>query len=256
MGKLEVSTEVAKEGELRDMGQNMGFDIRKQDRILVVAPHPDDESIGCGGLLALYGEQCDVLLLTDGRHGHSGRFDGKEEELIVTREKELFCALKIAQVKNVCMLHVPDGELFAHYSVLKNVDIRPYDYIFVPNRKETHEDHRMSYWMIKKLRHAQNSKAKLAEYEVWTPLTCPTRFLDISSVIERKRSMIEQHESQMMDIDYAGKGIGLSCYRGIYMKVPYAEAYMVEGDVKFIRKVADKIPVSWKYKIKNMIKKS
>ena len=234
----------------------MGFDIKKQDRILVVAPHPDDESIGCGGLLALYGEQCNVLLLTDGRRGHSGRFAGKEEELIVRREEELHHALQIAQVKNVHMLHIPDGDLFNHYSVVKNVDTRPYDYIFVPNRKESHEDHRMSYWMMRKLKRVQKSKAKLAEYEVWTPLTRPTRFLDISPVIEMKRSMIEQHVSQMMDIDYAGKGISLNCYRGIHINVPYAEAYALEGDLNIQRNLAAMIPAAWKRKIKKMIKKS
>lgn len=45
--------------------------IKSTDRILVIAPHADDESIGCGGMLSLYGPQCDILLLTDGRKGHT-----------------------------------------------------------------------------------------------------------------------------------------------------------------------------------------
>ena len=42
------------------------LEIRPTDKICILAPHADDESIGCGGLLALYGKQCDVVLLTDG----------------------------------------------------------------------------------------------------------------------------------------------------------------------------------------------
>ena len=44
----------------------MGIIIDKDDRVLVVSPHPDDESIGCGGFLSLYRGRCDVLLATDG----------------------------------------------------------------------------------------------------------------------------------------------------------------------------------------------
>ena len=49
----------------------MKLSFSSKDRILIVAPHPDDEAIGCGGILALYGDQCDVLILTDGSKGKS-----------------------------------------------------------------------------------------------------------------------------------------------------------------------------------------
>lgn len=235
---------------------NTDFHFKPEDKILVVAPHPDDESIGCGGLLALYGRQCDVLLMTDGRHGHGSGFTGSEEELAVRREEELKKAMELAHVHEIRMLRIPDGELYGSYSAVKEVDIRPYDYIFVTNRRELHEDHRVSYQLMKKLIRAQHGKAVLAEYEVWTPMTRPTRYLDITAVIETKRKMIEQHASQIHDIDYAAKGIGLSCYRGIYRNVAYAEAYTVEKDIGLMQKLSSRIPKAWKRKIRNIRKKS
>ena len=45
--------------------------IASEDKILIIAPRPDDECIGGGGIIAAYPNQCDVLLLTDGAYGQT-----------------------------------------------------------------------------------------------------------------------------------------------------------------------------------------
>lgn len=97
------------------------FCISEKERVLVVAPHPDDETIGCGGLLALYPEQCDVLLLTDGRKGKSiQRKHCSDEEIIEIRRRELRTALDTAGVKNLICLDIPDSTLMrARKQVMK-----------------------------------------------------------------------------------------------------------------------------------------
>ena len=58
------------------------FEVKENDKILVVAPHPDDE---CIGLLVCYPNICKVLVLTDGRQGQG---DMTPEKIRVIREKE------------------------------------------------------------------------------------------------------------------------------------------------------------------------
>ena len=90
----------------------MKLAIDRDDRILVVAPHPDDETLGCGGLLALYGTQCDVLVMTDGRYGRSPeRKTIPDEEMISIRYGEIEKALAIAKVNRLYKLDIEDGHL-------------------------------------------------------------------------------------------------------------------------------------------------
>ena len=200
--------------------------IQKEDRLLVVAPHPDDETIGCGGLLALYGSQTDVLLLTDGRLGKSQkRKDCSDEEIIETRLNELKNALNICGVHNLMTLGIPDSQTKKYKKRIKKTNLSGYDYIFVPNSHESHVDHYTACKCIKQMRFLGKTKAKVYEYEVWTPLRSSDWLLDISSVEKIKSQMLQQHVSQLECMDYLNSAMGLSHYRGIGCRTSAAEVF-------------------------------
>ena len=200
--------------------------IQKDDKLLVVAPHPDDETIGCGGLLALYGSQTDVLLLTDGRFGKSQkRNDCSDEEIIETRLNELKSALNICGVHNLMTLDIPDSQTKKYKKIIKKTNLSGYDYIFVPNSHESHVDHYTACKCIKQMRLFHKTKAKVYEYEVWTPLRSSDWLLDISSVEKVKSQMLQQHVSQLECMDYLNSAMGLSHYRGIGCRTSAAEVF-------------------------------
>lgn len=233
----------------------MDVNINCTDRILVIAPHADDESIGCGGLLAVYGPQCDIMLLTDGRKGHTTDKYQDENELIRIRKEEFIKAGKIANVNNIIFLDIIDGEVSTQKNkIYEKVSLKDYDYVFVPNRYESHLDHRAVYPIFKRLKQKQNSYTKIYEYEVWTPLRHPTWFLDITAVSDKKKRMISQHVSQIADIDYATKGMALSCYRGAFNNCEFAEAYAFSEYSSLKKAIYLLLPESIKLKIRGIIK--
>jgi LmbE family N-acetylglucosaminyl deacetylase len=192
----------------------------KSARILVLAPHPDDESIGCGGLLLKYPSQCDVIILTDGRYGGPS---GQEKDTITTRKKELEKAMTYADVKKIGFLGIEDGKLSENFSKCAGLNLSGYDAIFCPSPNESHPDHACVFEFLLKL----NLQARIFGYEVWSPLYAPSHYLNISDVVEEKKKLISFHESQISQVDYASKAIGLNCFRGLlpYPAIPYAEAY-------------------------------
>jgi len=190
-------------------------------RILVLAPHPDDESIGCGGLLLKYPGQCDVVVLTDGRYG--GLSGQSETDTISTRKVEFENAMTYAGVKSWFFLGVEDGKLSENFAKFAELNLSGYDAIFVPAPGENHEDHACVYDFLRKLK----PQAQIYGYEVWSALGSPSHYIDISDVVDEKKRLIAFHESQTAQVDYVSKAVGLNCFRGmlVYPALPYAEAY-------------------------------
>ena len=230
----------------------MDIVIENDDRVLIVAPHQDDETFGCGGFMAKYGSFCDVLLLTDGCLGNIENI-GNEEELVRTRNAELEKACEIASVRNIFHLNIRNEELPKHKKEVYGFDIRPYKYIFVPNRKEDHIDHKVCYSIFSTTKRKQGSKAQIYEYEVWTPLTMPTVFFDISDVIDKKKEMIKVYQSQINDKDYYNGILGLNKYRGMFYNNEYCEAFKYAGYNSFTAGVYNMLPETLKALIRKVL---
>ena len=87
-----------------------------QLRLMCVLAHPDDETLGAGGILARYaaeGVHTSLVTATRGQRGWFGDPDDYPgpEELGRTREGELYAAAKVLEIKDVQLLDAMDGEL-------------------------------------------------------------------------------------------------------------------------------------------------
>src|SRR6185503_17175277 len=118
--------------------------------VLIIAPHPDDETIGCGGALCLHrqrGERAVVVCLTSGELGLKHL---RREKAWAVREKEAMAAAKILGVAAVHFLRQPDWMLGDHVQATVRA-LRPVllaerpQLIYVPHEAEWHPDHQAAF---------------------------------------------------------------------------------------------------------------
>lgn len=119
-------------------------------RAVIVAPHPDDEVIGCGGLIQALverGTPPHVIILTGGEGSHRGCCDISAEELITGRHN---LTIKAAETMGLPLSHIhclqyPDGGVALEHPETERLaallqELRP-DAIFVPHHGEGWSDH-------------------------------------------------------------------------------------------------------------------
>jgi LmbE family N-acetylglucosaminyl deacetylase/glycosyltransferase involved in cell wall biosynthesis len=210
--------------------------LLRGERLLVLAPHPDDEVIACGGLVALHlreGRAVRVVVATDG--AQAGSADVRQEE---SRQ-----ALALFSVGGVgksplssAFLGWPDRGLddsIAPKLREELVSFRP-DLILVPAPIEIHPDHlalaRIFCELVQRdeTLFADLAVARVAFYEVGQPLR-PNAIVDISDVAEAKYAAIAEHKSQLAQRDYVAYARGLNAYRAMTLppETKYAEGYYV-----------------------------
>jgi len=201
-------------------------------RILVIAPHPDDESIGCGGTVAGHverGDEVAVVFLTSGELGLKKLPRGEAWEI---REAEARAACRILDIAESFFLHLPDwtmGEdVPAAAERLRSVleQTRP-ELIYLPHPLEWHPDHRAVLPILKAaLNGLQLGPVALRGYEVWTPMAEYQHVENISAVMEKKLAALREHASQIADWDYVRAIRGLNAYRGVMAgRCEYAEVF-------------------------------
>jgi LmbE family N-acetylglucosaminyl deacetylase len=204
--------------------------------ILVLAPHPDDECLGCGGtvkLLTQAGMQVDVILLTRGENGLDAPAQqpaAVHEQLAATREREARAACAVLGVRNVEFLAGIDGGLMHQPHLVKplagQLHAGNYHRIFAPWYGEAHPDHVATFRLLQRALAESSLRPAIWLYEVWTPLV-PTDHVPIDATMPAKREAIQQHQSQLDCLDYLGAFVGLAAYRALACPPSrYAEAFL------------------------------
>lgn len=192
---------------------------------LVVAPHPDDESLGCGGVLALLaraGVPAHVLFVSDGTGSHRDSPTWPAERLRALREAEALAAL--AQLglaaRDATFLRLPDQAVpqRGHPGFAAAVEValvalracRPAT-ILIPWRGEYHCDHVAAWQIVRAAADRLAPRPRLLEYPIWLwDATMPHRApsardttawrLDIAPALPQKLAAIRQHRSQLTDL--------------------------------------------------------
>lgn len=203
-------------------------------RCLCLCPHADDESIGMGGVLSLYPNNFNVMLLTDGRKGIK---DKTSDEVTKIREEEFKCAMNVAGIKEYNFLHAEDKRLIDSFDLFKTIEPDKYDYVFVPNIIDQHPDHKAVSLLLNKLLKEKKIKSNLqiCFYEVWSALGLTNAFVDISNIIEKKKSMINCYQSQTAQKNYEYHALGLNQYRGMLKDKKFVEAFCILSVDDFIK---------------------
>lgn len=206
------------------------LDLAAARRVLVIAPHPDDETLGCGGTLARLAPERDihVLLVTNGDGG-----GGLPPETSSVRKLEMAAAVRTLGIANdVIEFDEPDGR-FEDTSafrdqlaqLVKRIDP---NWVFLPWLGDTHTDHaRISAAASAVLKHSRVES--LLYYETWTPVPA-THIVDITSTVDTKRRALQCHETALKYGNYMDAVMGLNAYRALYLppgERRWAEAFAV-----------------------------
>jgi len=142
---------------------------------IVIAPHQDDEVLGCGGTISQlrrWGIPVTILFLCDGANSHSKKM--APDKMAALRKEEALAAAKVMGIAAQDIFFIPvcnQGASANHEEIDKRLmpvlQNRPADNYFIPYRYEQQADHSatttISLNAIKRL----HNRALILEYPIW-----------------------------------------------------------------------------------------
>lgn len=197
------------------------------EQVLVLAPHPDDEVIGCGGSLCLHqhaGDRIQVVFLTSGERGLPGT---PAETVRALREAEAHAAARVLEIERLDFLRLPDQGLRDHLDDgaerLRSVATTP-SIIYLPHPSDGHPDHAATLEVAR--RTFGGTRLRWLAYEIWSPMTRCDMVRDITPIMRRKLRALRCYPSQLGLVRYDRAIRGLNRYRAIMSGgAGYAEAF-------------------------------
>ncbi len=202
------------------------------ERVLVLPPHPDDESLGCGGTVAVLAQGGATVTILSATDGDATRGSSLPREEIARRRRAEAERAAAALGARPRFLGLPDGALAEHPHELASgirraiAELEP-QAVLAPWLLDGGSDHRaVAEALAEVLRGAGEGGPEIWGYEVWTPLI-PNRIVEVTAVIERKREALAAHETAAEALDLSA-GEGLARWRTLETLGGrgYAEAFL------------------------------
>jgi len=207
-------------------------------RVLALSPHPDDEVIGCGGLLIRHVGQADIKIVNvfngDGggalAEGPWQAEPGYQARLVQTRREELDATARTLQASEVIRFEVSDchgipgpDEVARLRQVLES--FQP-EVVLLPWFLDNHPHHRLTNLLLADA--SAGLSFMVLGYEVWGLLP-PNAILDITDVLERKVELTRGYASQVRTVDYVNYAVGLVHTRAFHHPVRELRGGAVEA---------------------------
>lgn len=218
--------------------------------ILIIAAHPDDEVLGCGGAIAKFAEEgatINAAFLADGIRSRSDEV-GDPKIALNARRNAAEAAGKILGIKSVNFENYPDNQMdtVGLLNIVKSVEaliskFNP-DTVLTHHSGDLNIDHRITCEAVVTACRPQkgNTVKQLLCFEVpssteWqladnVPAFLPNWFVDISSTLDRKLTALDAYATELRDWPHprSREGVGyLARWRGAMVGCDAAEAFVL-----------------------------
>ncbi|MEZ5979853.1 MAG: PIG-L deacetylase family protein [Planctomycetota bacterium] len=209
--------------------------------VLLLAPHPDDEVLGCGLTChkhALQGDRVHVVVAFDGALGNLGNEALSPSEFVAARQEETRASCRLLGFEEPLFLGYPENHVPGENDVEHAVSqlaglvagIRPRT-VFAPWPGEHQIDHATLAAAVDaaldRAAAEHDVRPDVWLYEVWSALV-PTHVVDVTDVFELKGAALRLHRTQYEHTDLLHHMGGLNAHRALYVEprgARYAEAF-------------------------------
>ncbi len=190
-------------------------------RVLALAPHIDDDVIGCGGTLAKHAQAGDEVFAVYFA-------DCTRQRIAEARE-----AARVIGIGRLEFFDYPSKTLLRQKEQkdaarrLRDIldEYRPQT-VYLPSLFDRHNDHLALNHILAGLHGGGRYGFTVCAYEVWTPLV-PNLVIDISSTFAQKARALAEYKSQLVSNDWVEAAASLNRYRAIVSGAGrYAEGFM------------------------------
>ncbi len=212
--------------------------------ILVIAPHPDDEILGCGGTIIKYAKQghdISLCIMTKGEESYYGK------EMLAEKKQEVLTVAEFLKIKKVFFCDFTAAKLDTYPQNTINQRLREIiqevqpEIIFLPHQGYLHRDHQITFQCaLVASKPIINSYIKniisyeaVSETEQSSPYQhqfYPNLYIDISEELEQKKQALSLYKSELRPYPHPRslKAVEIKAQaRGLEIGKTAVEAFMI-----------------------------